>query len=149
MKRIVNRKASFKYHLFDRLETGIVLTGQEVKSVKSGRMSLGDAYVRIHHGELFLVNAQIHPYPAARLDHYDPSHQRKLLARKHEIVSFEKKTETKNFTLVPTAVYTKHSRIKVEIALAKGKKQYEKRETIKERDQQREMERELKTIGWR
>lgn len=144
MKRIVNRKAGFKYHLYDRIEAGIVLTGQEVKSVKGGRMSLGDAYVRVSNGELFLINAQIPPYPAARLEHYDPSHQRKLLVRKREIYSLQKKIEGKNYTLVPTAVYAKHSMIKVEIALAKGKKQYEKRETIKQRDQQREMEREFR-----
>ena len=144
MKKIINRKAKFKYNLLDRLEVGIVLTGQEVKSIKSGRMSLGEAFVRFQNNELFMVNAQVAPYPAARVENYDPGRSRKLLAQKHEILHWQKKVEAKNLSMVPTAAYTKKGRIKIEIALAKGKRKYEKRETIKRRDQEREVERVLK-----
>ena len=144
MKKVINRKARFKYHLYDRLEAGIILTGQEVKSVKGGRMSLGEAFVRVREGEVFLVNAQIPPYQFARVENYDPSRQRKLLAHKRQILSWQKKVEAKNYVIVPTAAYTKKGRIKVEIALAKGKKKYEKRESIRQKDQEREAERELK-----
>ena len=146
MKRIVNRKASFKYQLFDRLEAGIVLTGSEVKSIKSGRMSLGDAFVRIKDGELFLINAQVPLYQASRIGGYNPSRQRKLLVHKREILGWQKKAEAKNYTIVPTVVYSHKNQIKIEIALAKGKRQYEKKESIKRKDLQREAERVLKNF---
>jgi len=145
VKKIINRKAKFKYSLEDYLETGVVLTGAEVKSIKSGRLSLGDAFVRVKDGELFLVNAQVSAYQTAS-EGYDPSRQRKLLARKSEIQHLAKKIETKGFTLVPTAAYTKRGNIKIEIALGKGKKEYEKRDIIKRRDQQREIDREMKNL---
>jgi SsrA-binding protein len=149
MKRIVNRQAHFRYHLYDRLECGIQLTGQEVKSVKSGRLTLGQAFVRFKDHELFLVNAQIPAYQAATLPTYDPSQQRRLLAHKSQIESLEKKVEGKGFSLVPTAAYTKRGNIKVEITLAKGKKQFEKREAIKRHDQDREMARELREKNYK
>lgn len=147
MKKIINRKARFKYELFDRLEAGIVLTGQEVKSIKGGHLSLGEAFVRAKDNELFLVNAQVPVYQAARIDNYDPTRTRKLLLKKSEILHWQKKAEAKNYNIVATAAYTKRGVIKIEIALAKGKKKYQKKETIKKRDQERETERVLKNYA--
>lgn len=145
--KIINKKANFDYQLFDRLEVGLVLTGAEVKSVKNSHISLKESFVKIISNELFLLNANISPYPFADNTNYDPKATRKLLARKSQILSLIKKLESKNLTIIPTAIYTKNNKIKLEIALAKGKKEYEKRETIKKQDQQREQERILKNFN--
>lgn len=145
--KIINRKARFNYELLDRLETGIVLTGSEVKSVKAGHISLAEAYVRLIDGELWLINATISPYKFANNEDYDPIRTRKLLVHKHQILTLTKKMEGKNLTLVPTAIYTSRGRVKLEIALARGRKEFEKREKIKARDMEREKERTLKTIN--
>ena len=145
MKRIVNRKARFNYELSDRIEAGIVLTGAEVKSAKEGKMSLNESYARVDDkGEIWLLNAHIHPYKYAKNEDYDPTRSRKLLLKKSEILSLTKKIENKNLTLVPTAVYTKKNKIKVELSIGKGKKQWDKRRTIKEREQKREAKKALK-----
>ena len=145
MKKIINRKARYNYELGERIETGIVLTGAEVKSAKEGKMRLDESYARIDpEGEVWLLNAHIHPYQFADNTHYDPTRSRKLLLKKAEILSLFKKIENKNLTLVPTAVYTKHNRIKIELAVGRGKKQWDKRRTIKEREQKRETRRILK-----
>lgn len=143
--KVVNRKARYNYEFSERVEAGIVLTGAEVKSVKQGRIKLDDAFVRIDpQGEVWLVNSHIHPYPFADNRDYQPTRSRKLLLHKREILSLGKRTEAKNLALVPTACYTEKGRIKIEIALARGKKKWEKREAIKRRDLEREMKRELK-----
>ena len=144
--KIINKKARFNYKLLDRLETGIVLTGPEVKSVKLGHISLAEAYVRIISGQLFLLNANINPYKFAPSDDYEPQRSRKLLSSRKQIFHLAQKIETKNLSLVPTAIYTKGSLIKLEIALARGKQEFEKRETKKKRDSQRQIQKALKNF---
>ncbi len=139
MKKIVNRKARFNYELSDRVEAGIVLTGAEVKSVKLGQVSLKESFARIDDkGEVWLHNAHIHPYKFADNQDYEPTRTRKLLLKKSEIRGLMKKIESGNLTLVPTQVYTKKGKVKLEVSLGKGKKKWDKRRTVKERDQKRE-----------
>jgi len=140
--RVLNRRAFHDFHLLEKLEAGIHLTGPEVKSVKGGHMSLAGAFVRIIGSEAYLVNAQIHPYPHARLENYDPKRTRKLLLHKKEIIALKSKLAS-GLTLVPLSCYTKQGLVKLELALARGKKKYEKREAIKRRDLERKMEEEL------
>jgi SsrA-binding protein len=144
--KIINKKARFNYELLDRLEVGIVLTGAEVKSAKLGHISLSESYVRIISNELFLINANISPYKFADNKDYQPQGTRKLLAKKSQILALTKKIETKNLTLVPTAIYIKNNLIKLEIALARGKKQFEKRAKIKKADQLRVSQKILKNL---
>lgn len=145
MKKVINRKARFNYELSDRIEAGVMLIGAEVKSVRQGKVSLNESFARIdENGEVWLINAHIHPYQFARNEDYDPTRSRKLLLKKSQILSLVKKTENKNLNLVPTAIYTKRGKIKVEIAVGKGKKKWDKRRAIKEREQKREVKRVLK-----
>ena len=138
MKKIINRRAKFDYQLLKGLEAGIALTGAEVKSVKTGHIKLVGSFVRIHDGEVWLHNAYISPYAYADNRDYDPSRARKLLVHKKELINLERQIKEKKLTLVPVSCYTSHNRVKLEIALAKGKKKYEKREAIKRRDLARE-----------
>lgn len=142
--KIINRRARHDYSLLEKFEAGIALTGAEVKSIKAGKMSLGEGFVRIRDGEAWLINAFINPYPFARQTDYDPKRTRKLLLHKKEILALEQKMRQKKLTLVPVSCYTKGNKIKVEIALAKGKKKYEKKEARKRRDLERELEQEIK-----
>ncbi len=150
MKKVINRKARFNYELLDRVEAGVVLEGREVKSIKGGKVSLNEAFCRVDDkGELWLHNAHVHPYQFADNSDYEPTRTRKLLLKKSEILSLAKKIENKSMALVPTAVYTKRGRIKVEIAVGKGKKKWDKRATIKKREQDREARRAMKNkIGY-
>ena len=141
---IENKKAPFEYTISDRVEAGVALTGPEVKSLRGGHAKLEGAFVRVIDTEAYLVNAQIYPYPNARLDKYDPKRTRKLLLHKKEIVSLKSKIDSGNLTLIPMTWYTKGPRIKLQIGLARGKKQYEKREQKKRADQKRELEREYR-----
>ncbi|OGD57814.1 SsrA-binding protein [Candidatus Beckwithbacteria bacterium RIFCSPLOWO2_02_FULL_47_23] len=137
--KIVNRKARFNYELTERVEAGIVLSGGEVKSAKEGKVSLNDSFARIDaNGEIWLLNAHIHPYQFADNSAYEPIRSRKLLLKRKEILSLQKKMEGRNLTLVPTAMYLKKGKLKVELAIGRGKKQWDKRETIKKREQKRE-----------
>jgi SsrA-binding protein len=136
-----NRAASHEYHLLKRLEAGIVLTGPEVKSARLGRVNLKDAYARIENGELFLVNAHFSPYTHAPADAFEPLRPRKLLVHAGEIRRLAKETTSGGMTLVPTRMYLKSGRIKVEIAVARGKRSYDKRESSKKREMEREMQR--------
>jgi SsrA-binding protein len=139
-----NRQAAFRYQLLDRLECGVALTGTEVKSVREGRVQLKDGYAAVQDGELWLHNVHIAPYaPAARANH-EPERPRKLLAHRREIERLTGKTQERGFTLVPTRIYFSGSRAKVEIALARGKDVHDKRESIREREQRREMQRALR-----
>jgi len=148
MKKVVNRKARYNYELSERMEAGIVLIGAEVKSVKLGQVSLGEAFARIdEEGELWLHNCHIHPYKFADNRDYEPTRSRKLLLKKKEILGLVKKTEGKSLVLVPTAIYTKRGRIKVEIAIGKGKKKWDKRAAVKKREQEREARRAMKNRG--
>ena len=139
-----NRKAYHNYHIGDSVEAGIVLTGSEIKSIRAGRVSLGDAYVRPEAGELWLLNAHIARYePGSYLSH-EPKRPRKLLLHGKQIDTLTSKVLEKGFTLVPLKLYIKDNIAKVEIALAKGKKLYDKRETIIRRETEREMGRAVK-----
>ena len=134
-----NRKAYHNYHIQDSVEAGIVLTGTEIKSIRAGRVSLGDAYVRPEAGELWLVNAHIARYEASSYLSHEPRRPRKLLLHRKQIESLTSKVLERGFTLVPVKLYIKDSIAKVEVALAKGKKLYDKRESIARRETQREI----------
>lgn len=140
--KIINKKASFDYEILESLEVGIVLTGAEVKSIKGGRITLGDAYVKIINNELWLVNAGIPQYKYSSEKFYDSNRSRKLLINKEQLARLESKMKQGNLTLIPISVYTVRSFIKMEIALAKGRKHHEKREREKERDLDRDLLRE-------
>ncbi len=135
-----NRQARFEYELLDRYEAGIVLTGSEIKSVRAGRVNLRDAYVRVEHGEAWLVGAHISPYENAGYAPHDPDRPRKLLLHSDEIITLRVQTQTKGLTIVPLRLYLKGRRAKIEIAVARGKKLYDKRATMAERDARREIE---------
>ena len=139
-----NRKAYHNYHIQDSVEAGIVLTGTEIKSIRAGRVSLGDAYVRPEDGELWLLNAHIARYEAGSYLSHEPGRPRKLLLHRKQIDSLTSKVLEKGLTLVPLKLYIKDSIAKVEIALAKGKKLYDKRESIARRETEREIGRALK-----
>jgi SsrA-binding protein len=139
-----NRKAKHDYYLEDTLEAGIVLKGSEIKSVRAGQISLKEAYVRIDRGEAWLEGAHIAPYdPASQLNH-DPRRRRKLLLHRREIERLREGTRKRGYTIIATQMYLKSGRAKVEIALARGKKKYDKRRQIAERDAQRDIERALR-----
>jgi SsrA-binding protein len=140
-----NRKVFHNYYVGETFEAGIVLTGSEIKSVRDGRVSLGDAYVRPEKGELWLVNAHIARYESSSYMGHEPTRSRKLLMHRKEILNLTGKVGEKGLTLVVTKVYLKGGIAKVEIALAKGKKLYDKREAISRRETDREMERAIKS----
>lgn len=142
--KIVNHKAFFDYEILDRFEAGIHLVGSEVKSLRNGQATLDGSYVKVIGSEIYLVGAQIFPYIYARPEGYDPARTRKLLLHKKEIVSLKGKLDGANLTLVPLSWYTKGSLVKLEVGLARGKKQYEKREAKKREDQKRELEVEFR-----
>jgi len=144
-KKIVcqNRKARHDYSIDEIYEAGIVLAGSEVKSLKEGRASLRDSYARVKKEELFLHNMHITPYPFSRHIDLDPTRTRKLLMHKKEIKRLIGKTEEKGYSLIPLSVYLLRGIIKVELALAKGKRKYDKRHALKEREMKRELD-ELK-----
>jgi SsrA-binding protein len=136
-----NRKAAHDYFLEDRLEAGIALRGSEIKSIRAGRVSLKEAYVRIEDGEAWLVNAHIAPYDPASLQNHDPRRRRKLLLHRRQIRRAFEDLKQRGYTLVPTRLYLKRGRAKLEIALAKGKRQYDKRRALAKREAAREIER--------
>lgn len=135
-----NRKAAHDYFIDETMEAGIALLGPEVKSLREGRGSLVDSYARVKKGEVFLYNMHITAYPYAHHVNLDPVRTRKLLLNKKEIRRLLGKTEEKGYTLIPTKVYFARGRVKIEIALAKGKRKYDKRRALKEKDLKREIE---------
>jgi len=140
-----NRKAFHDYHIEDKFEAGLVLTGTEVKSLREGRVNLKDSYVKIKDGELFLVNAHISPYSCGNIYNHDPERDRKLLMHKKEIWRLSGKMKERGFTIIPLSLYfNKRNMAKVELALAKGKTLYDKRESIKKKDERRLSERAFK-----
>lgn len=141
---VSNRKAFHDYEILDTYETGIVLKGTEVKSLKNHSCSLKDSYVTIKKDELFLIGSHIAHYSFGNLFNHEEVRDRKLLMHKNEILKLKKMVQEKGITLVPISIYMKKGRIKVAIAAAKGKKKYEKREALKEREQKKEIERALK-----
>ena len=142
-----NRYASYRYELLDKLECGVVLHGTEVKALRAGSAQLKDGYAAIQSGELWLHNVHIPPYGPASRDNHEPERPRKLLAHKREIARLIGKIQERGLTLVPTRIYFAGPRAKVEIALARGKDRFDKREAIKARDQRRDVERELRDAG--
>ena len=143
-----NRKASFHYFLSDFIEAGIELTGTEIKSIRNNGVSLNDSYIVIRNHEAFILNMHIAPYKQGNIFNHDPLRTRKLLLHKKEILKLEAKVKEKSFTLVPVKVYFKRGRVKVEIALGKGKKLFDKRESQKQKDVARENEKYGK-IRWK
>ena len=135
---LLNKKARFNFFIDETLECGIELQGTEVKSLRENRFSFGDSYARIKDGQLYLIGFHISPYPFGNLHNHEPERERKLLVHKEEIRKLRKKVEEKGFTLVPIKVYLKNGLIKVELGICRGKKLYDKRETIKQRDLERE-----------
>jgi SsrA-binding protein len=140
-----NRRAYHNYHIGETVEAGIALTGTEIKSIRDGRVNLVDAYVRPEGRELWLLNAHIARYQASSYLSHEPTRARKLLLHRKEIVTLASQVAEKGLTLVPTRLYLKDGRAKVEVALARGKKLYDKRETMMRRETEREMERAVKT----
>ncbi len=138
-----NRQASFRYTLLDKLEAGMVLTGTEVKSLRGGKAQIKDGYAALNGGELWLYNVHIPPYANAYRDNHEPERPRKLLLHKAELQRLEGRVREKGLTLVPTRIYFSGGRAKAEIALARGKDVGDKRESIKRRDMQRDMDRAL------
>jgi SsrA-binding protein len=139
-----NRKATHDYTIDDRFEAGLVLLGTEVKSIRAGGANLREGYVQLRGGEAYLVNAHVAPYdPSGRTGH-DPLRPRKLLLHKKELVRLVTGTQERGWTIIPLKVYLKNGRLKIEIALARGKRQYDKRESIARRDAQRQVDREMK-----
>ena len=141
MKPIINKKASFNYNLLEKFEAGVALTGGEIKQIRAGKISLADSYVLVKRGEAFLVSAHIDPYEKATYSSDDPRRDRKLLLNRKEIDYLIGKLAGSNLTLVPTKLFFKHNYAKIEIALASGKKRYDKREAIKRKEAQREAQR--------
>jgi SsrA-binding protein len=139
-----NRHASFRFELLDKLECGLVLTGTEVKAMREGSVQIKDGYASIRDGELWLHNVHIPPYGPAARDNHEPERDRKLLAKRFEIERLVGRTRERGLTLVPTRIYFKGPRAKVEIALARGKDRFDKRESIKSREQTRDMQRALR-----
>lgn len=141
---LTNRAAFHEYHILDKYEAGIVLRGTEVKSVMSGRVQLKESYVTVKDGELWLFNAHISQYSHGNINNHEPLRTRKLLLHRREIEKLERETVLKGMTLVVTRIYWKNGRIKFEIGLAKGKKLYDKRETLKNRTIERETQAQMK-----
>ncbi|MEA3421504.1 MAG: SsrA-binding protein SmpB [Acidobacteriota bacterium] len=140
-----NKKAFFNYEILEKYEAGISLLGSEVKSIREGRISLKESYAEIKRGEIFLINCHINPYEAANRFNHDPLRERKLLLHRREIKRLTGKVKEKGLALIPTKVFiSDQGKVKVEISLGKGKKAYQKREIIRERDRDREMRAELK-----
>jgi SsrA-binding protein len=143
-KSILNKKAFHDYEVIDEIEVGIVLTGPEVKSIRLGRASLRDSHVRIIGGQAYVLGLTINPYANARQEDYDPKGSRKLLLHRQEISKLIGKLDQKNITLIPLKIYQKHNRFKLKLGLARGKKQYQKKEVLKQRDLEREARRSIK-----
>lgn len=139
-----NRKAYHDYHIEDTIEAGIALLGTEVKSLREGKANLRDSYVIVKGGEAYLLNCHISPYSHGNIMNHDPLRTRKLLLHRKEIQRLRGKAETKGYTLIPLKLYFKDSLVKVEIGLARGKKIFEKRDTIKAREAKREIEKAIK-----
>ena len=139
-----NRKARFNYEIIETYEVGIKLKGTEVKSIRAGKVNLGEGYASVDNGEVFLKQVHISPYEQGNIFNVDPLRVRKLLLHKHEIRKLIGETTQKGYSLIPLSMYLKRGKVKVQLALAKGKKNYDKRESLAKKDAQRRMEREIK-----
>ncbi|HHE37270.1 MAG TPA: SsrA-binding protein SmpB [Candidatus Cloacimonetes bacterium] len=145
MRNFKNRKASHNYYFVEELETGIVLKGTEIKSIRSGRLNFKDSYAYFENDEIWLYNLHISQYEQGSFNNHDPDRKRKLLLHRKEIRKLMKKVEEKGFTLIPKEIYINEKGfVKVNLAVARGKRQYDKRETIQKKDEMRDMERKMK-----
>jgi SsrA-binding protein len=142
-----NRQASYRFELLDKLECGLVLFGTEVKSLREGGVQIKDGYVNIDDGELWLQNVHIAPYAPAAGNNHEPERPRKLLAHRREIERLTGRVAEKGLTIVPTRIYFKDGRAKVEIALGRGKDQFDKRHSITAKEQKRDVDRALRDVG--
>ncbi len=142
-----NRQASYRFELLDRLEAGMLLEGTEVKALRTGTAQLKDGYATVRQGELWLHNVHIPPYAPASRENHEPERDRKLLAHRREIDRLVGRIQERGLTLVPTRIYFKDGRAKVEIAVAKGKDRFDKREAIRERETRRDMDRALREVN--
>lgn len=142
--RILNKKALHNYHILESLEVGIQLLGHEVKSIRAGRVELGMSFARIQNGEAYLINANIPPYQNASIKDYDPGRSRRLLLHKDQIQGLIGKLSSGKMALVPVAIYEKNNMFKVQLGLAKSKRDVDKRRVIKEKDHERRVQQELK-----
>lgn len=143
---ITNKKANFDYQIVETYETGIVLSGTEIKSIRIGKANLKDSYAIIKNDEIFLINMHISAYDNGNRFNHEETRTRKLLMHKKEILKLKNKIELDGYTLIPVKLYFKNSKAKIQIALAKGKKNYDKREAIKKKDMERQAIKELKEI---
>ena len=141
---ILNRKAKYNYQIFETVEAGIVLTGTEIKSLRLGKANIKDSYVRVKNNEMYIINMHISSYDNGNIFNHDETRERKLLLHKKEILKFRDKIKLEGYTIVPLKVYLKNGRAKVLIGLAKGKKNFDKREDIKKRDIERNIRARLK-----
>ena len=144
---ILNRKARYDYEILDKYEAGIVLTGTEIKSIRKGNANLKDSYAVIKNGEIFLLNMHISEYKEGNIFNHDENRTRKLLLNKSEIKKINDKVSIKGLTIVPLSLYFKNGKAKIELAVARGKHTYDKKETIKQRDLDREMKKTMKNLG--
>lgn len=142
--KLINKKAYHEYNILETLEAGIRLTGPEVKSIRGGRLNLTGSFVRVLGNEAYVINMQIPPYEFARIMDYDDKRTRKLLIHKKELISLKMKLAEQGLTAVPLSVYTKQNLIKVEIGIVKGKKTWDKREALKKKDIQKDIDRALR-----
>jgi len=142
--KFLNKNVYRNYQILEKIEAGISLLGAEIKSIRQGRVDLGESFVRIKNGEAWLFNAYIHPYKGSQELGIDPRRARKLLLRKSQILSLMGKVSQKGFTIVPLSLYIKHNLAKLEIGLARAKKKFEKRQDLKKKAIEREIERELR-----
>lgn len=140
----VNKKARFNYSIEETLECGVILAGTEVKSLRQNKFSYSDSYCKIENGSLLLVSFHISVYDHGNIHNHDPDRERVLLAHKNEIKKLQRKVSEKGYTLIPVRIYLKNGKVKIEVGICKGKKVFDKRETIKDRDTSREMSREIK-----
>lgn len=143
---VTNRRVRREYFIEESFEAGLVLTGSEIKSIRAGRANLQDSYVSIRDGEAWLVNLHVSPYKQASIENHEPKRDRKLLLHRRQIDLLLGKVQAKGYTIVPLRLYLKNNRAKVEIALAKGKKLYDKRADLAKRQAQRDMERALRRV---
>lgn len=139
-----NRKALHDYEILERIEAGIVLMGSEIKSIRAGKITIGDGFAQYENGEIWLKNVHISPYEEAGVWGHEPMRPRKLLLHKKEIAQLYRRVQEKGYTLIPLQVYLKDGRAKIELGLARGKKQYDKRDSLRQKEDKRRIERALK-----
>jgi SsrA-binding protein len=146
---VSNRKARYEYEIVDQVEAGLVLVGSEVKSLRAGRANLGDAYARVIKGEVWVIGMHISPYKEATSQNHDPLRERKLLLHRSEIKKLFRRVDEKGFTLIPLRLYFRKNIAKIELGIARGKRQYDKKVAIAQKDAKREMEREQKKFKFK